>query len=320
MAETDLFEEMLATYPAEKRELARKVYQRFADGDSTQFFTQLLLVLVVYARYVERIPKAAVQANQESFAILEDMREEIATIAKTIEARDVNITNHAAKTDELCKITQAKCNETVASIELMLKNLGSQVDTKGIVQRLESVIQASINRDVIEPFLKRTQELATEVVPTLKTVQEASAEATRSWRQRIYLAAIWHGAGVGLMVALAAGIIIYMKFHDYYERATANRIAYAEQLVNYNQDAFKQLAIAQQPIKVMRTEENGVINQGYALEVPGADAVETRVENGQTNGYVYFTSSLLENQLQKIQKMADELEKANQQFAKTNSP
>lgn len=230
------------------------------------------------------------------------------------------ITNHAAKTDELCKITQAKCDETVASIELMLKNLGSQVDTKGIVQRLESVIQASINRDVIEPFLKRTQELATEVVPTLKRVQEASAEATRSWRRRIYLAAIWHGAGVGLMVALAAGIIIYMKFHDYYERATANRIAYAEQLVNYNQDAFKQLAIAQQPIKVTRTEENGVVNQGYTLEVPGADAVEMRVENGQTNGYVYFTSSLLEIQLQKIQKMADELEKANQQFAKTNSP
>ena len=96
-----------------------QVYQRFADGDSTQFFTQLLLVLDVYARYVERIPKAAVQANQDSFAILQDTREEIAMIAKTIEARDVNITNHAAKTDELCKITQAKCDETVASIELM---------------------------------------------------------------------------------------------------------------------------------------------------------------------------------------------------------
>ena len=60
MAESDLFEEMLATYPAEKRELAREVFHRFADGDSTQFFTQLLLVLDVYARYVERIPKAAV--------------------------------------------------------------------------------------------------------------------------------------------------------------------------------------------------------------------------------------------------------------------
>ena len=56
MPESDLFEEMLATYPAEKRELARAVYYRFADGDSTQFFTQLFLVLDVYAHYAERIP------------------------------------------------------------------------------------------------------------------------------------------------------------------------------------------------------------------------------------------------------------------------
>jgi hypothetical protein len=56
MAKTELFEEMLATYPAEKRELAREVYHRFADGDSTEFFTQLLLVLDVYARYTENIP------------------------------------------------------------------------------------------------------------------------------------------------------------------------------------------------------------------------------------------------------------------------
>ena len=35
MPESDLFEEMLAAYPAEKRELARAVYYRFADGDST---------------------------------------------------------------------------------------------------------------------------------------------------------------------------------------------------------------------------------------------------------------------------------------------
>ena len=41
------------------------------------------------------------------------MREEIGIIAKTIEARDVNITNHADKTDEFYKITQAKAvNET----------------------------------------------------------------------------------------------------------------------------------------------------------------------------------------------------------------
>ena len=129
-----------------------QVYHRFADGDSTQFFTQLLLVLDVYAHYAERIPKAGCSANQESFAILEEMRGEIAMIAKTIEARDVNITNHAAKTDELCKITQAKCHETIASVELMLKNLGSQVDTKAIVQGIEDAI-----KDLILPLHTRAE-------------------------------------------------------------------------------------------------------------------------------------------------------------------
>ena len=320
MAESDLFEEMLATYPAEKRELARKVYQRFAEGDSTQFFTQLLLVLDVYARYIERIPKAVVEANQDSFAILQDAREEIGVIAKTIEARDVNITNHAAKTDELCKITQAKCDETVASIELMLKNLGSQVDTKAIVQGIKTAIETNINREVMAPFLKRTEELATQVVPTLQKVQEASDEAARSWKGRLWNAAMWHGMAAGALIAFGASVVMYIQFHDYYEKKTANRIAYAEQLVNYNQEAFKQLAIAQQPIKVMRTAVNGVINQGYALEVPNADSVETRAENGQTNAYVYFSSSLLERQLQEIQKMTTELEKDSQQFARTNSP
>ena len=320
MAESDLFEEMLATYPAEKRELARKVYQRFAEGDSTQFFTQLLLVLDVYARYIERIPKAVVEANQDSFAILQDAREEIGVIAKTIEARDVNITNHAAKTDELCKITQAKCDETVASIELMLKNLGSQVDTKAIVQGIKTAIETNINREVVAPFLKRTEELATQVVPTLQKVQEASDEAARSWKGRLWNAAMWHGMAAGALIAFGASVVMYIQFHDYYEKKTANRIAYAEQVVNYNQEAFKQLAIAQQPIKVMRTAVNGVINQGYALEVPNADSVETRAENGQTNAYVYFSSSLLERQLQEIQKMTTELQKASQQFGTTNPP
>ena len=42
-------------------------------------------------------------------------------IAKTIETRDVNITNHAEKTNELCRVTTAKCNETIARIELTVK-------------------------------------------------------------------------------------------------------------------------------------------------------------------------------------------------------
>ena len=194
------------------------------------------------------------------------------------------------------------------------------MDTKAIVKGIETAVETNINREVIVPFLKRTEELMTQVVPTLQKVQAASDEAARSWKGRLWNAAMWHGMAAGALIAFGASVVMYIQFHDYYERKTANQIAYAERLVNYNQDAFKQLAIAQQPIKVLRTEENGVINQGYALEVPNADAVETRVENGQTNAYVYFTSSLLERQLQEIQKMTTELEKDNQQFARTNSP
>jgi hypothetical protein len=233
---------------------------------------------------------------------LQDTREEIAMIAKTIETRDVNITNSAAKTDELCKITQAKCNETIASVELMVKNIGAQMDTKAIVQGIKNAVESGINKEIIAPFLKRTEELAKQVVPTLAKVEEASSAASRSWGQRIWSAAMWHGVTAGVLAALVIGVIMYDKFSDYYERKTAEQIAYAERVMNYNQAAFRQLAVAQVPVKVLRTENNGVINsQSFALEIENADSVETRVENGQTNGYIYFSSNLTEKMIQQIQ-------------------
>ena len=55
----ELFEELLTAYPAEKRDLARQVYCRFSEGDSTQFFTQLFIVLDLYAVYAEGIPQVS---------------------------------------------------------------------------------------------------------------------------------------------------------------------------------------------------------------------------------------------------------------------
>ena len=113
---------------------------------------------------------------------------------------------------------------------------------------------------------------------------------------------MWHGITAGVLVALAIGVVMYDKFSSYYERKTAEQIAYAERVMNYNQTAFRQLAIAQVPVKVLRTENNGVINsQSFALEIENADSVETRVENGQTNGYIYFSSNLTEKMIQQIQ-------------------
>jgi hypothetical protein len=308
MAESDLFEEMLATYPAEKRELARKVYQRFADGDSAQFFSQLFLVLDVYAHYAERIPNRMIAANADALATAQDVREEIAMIAKTIEARDVNITNHAAKTDELCKITQAKCNETIASVELMVKNLGAQMDTKAIVQSIQAALDKGIKAEIISPFLQHSKELGERVVPTLKKIEEASSTANTLWREHIWKTA-WAGSFmVTFMLFGLATLGIFYAFDNYAERKAAAKIAEVERLMNYNQEAFRLLAIAQVPIHVTRTQSYGVQDsQKFAVVVEGADSAEMRHENEKNNGYIFVSSHLPEEQIQSLQQETEKL-------------
>ncbi len=131
---------------------------------------------------------------------MQDTREEIALIAKTIEARDLNITNSAAKTNELCKITQAKCDETVASVELMLKNIGSQVDTKAIVKAIEDTIKSAFR-----PLRNQADSLAHAIVPTLENLNAVSERAAELWPQRIWKVALTAGVMIGLSVA-ALGI------------------------------------------------------------------------------------------------------------------
>ncbi len=293
MAETDLFEEMLATYPAEKRELAREVYHRFADGDSTQFFTQLLLVLDVYARYVERIPKAAVQANQESFAILEDMRGEIAMMAKTIETRDVNITNHAAKTDELCKITQAKCDETVASIELMLKNLGSQVDTKAIVKGIEDAM-----KNIFLPLHVRASDLAHTVGPTVDKLNAAADRAAQLWPQRIWKMALTAGVMVGLSIAALGIGAAYWQMKHHFDKTLADEIRSEKYTLKNNQEAFQQLAIADVPVYVARSSDpdGTLIPRGYCLYIENAQGADMKDGKGR----IFFVSSRPESELKQL--------------------
>jgi hypothetical protein len=293
MAEPDLFEEMLATYPAEKRELARKVYHRFADGDSTQFFTQLLLVLDVYACYVGRIPKAAVQANQESFAILEDMREEIAMIAKTIETRDVNITNHAAKTDELCKITQAKCDETVASIELMLKNLGSQVDTKAIVKGIEDAM-----KNLFLPLHVRASDLAYTVGPTVERLNAAADRAAKLWPQRIWKMALTAGVMVGLSIAALGIGAAYWQMKSHFDKTLADEIRSEKYTLKNNQEAFQKLATADVPVYVARSSnpDGTLIPRGYCLYIPNAQGADFKDGTGR----IFFASPRPESELKQL--------------------
>ena len=302
MAETDLFEEMLAAYPAEKRELARAVYHRFADGDSTQFFSQLFLVLDVYAHYAERIPTRMISANADSLATIEEIRGEVAHIARTIETRDASITSHVEKTDELCRITLAKCNETIAAIELTVKNLGAQVDTKAIVQGVQNSIQSGINQDVIAPFVKQTEKLAREVRPTLEEIRESANEARSEWSKRIWKTA-WTTSLFWSIVAaiIIAGFICY-ELAARYDHKMAAQIAGMAQVMKFNQAAFQKLTVAQVPIQVLPTQNDGFDSPpSFVLVIQDAYAADMRQVNGQNDGCIFFRSSVPEKQIRHLQ-------------------
>src|SRR5438552_10431945 len=185
MLKADLFEDLLATYPAEKRELARQVYSRFAEGDSTQFFTQLFIVLDIYAHYAERVPQTVIEANQSARTNLTKLRQEISLFAQALDKRNLNIENHAERTDELCRATQAKCNEIIGRFEAVLKNIGAQVDTKAIVAGVQRTLETGIHHEIISPFVSRSEELAKQVLPTLTRIRDAAAEAGHVWPEQI---------------------------------------------------------------------------------------------------------------------------------------
>lgn len=284
MIDSNLFEEMLATYPPEKREQARQVYHRFADGDSSNFFTQLFIVLDVYAHYAERIPQAVVEANQNALETIRDMREEIGLLAKTIENRDVTISNNAEKTNELCKITIAKCNETVSRIELMLKNLGSQVDAKAIVQGIKTAIENGI-----APLLKRMEESIQKVEPTLEKINAAADRASQLWPRHIWKTALTAGAIVGLTIAILGIGIAYWQMKRHFDSKLADEIRAEKYTLQNNKDAFENLAAADVPVCVARSADSSgnVIPALYCLYIPNAKNAD--MDNG--NGRIFFETA-----------------------------
>jgi hypothetical protein len=307
MTNPDLFEEMLATYPAEKRELARAVYHRFADGDSTQFFSQLFLVLDVYAHYAERIPARMIAANADSLASVQEMREEISLLAKTIETRHGNITNHAEKTDELCRLTRAKCDETMAGIESTVKNLGTRVDTKAIVQRIENSIQFGIDHKIISPFMQRTSDLASEVLPTLEKIQASATEAKSEWSNRIWKTAWTTSLIWSIGPAILCIWLFCLKIGAYYEDEMAVQTAAMAQVMKFNQGAFRKLAIAQVPVRVVPVQnDDGTPNpRGFALLIEGAYAAEMRPLDGQKTGCIFFNSCVPAKQILQLQQATE---------------
>jgi len=312
MLTPNLFEELLATYPAEKRELARKVYIRFSDGDSTQFFSQLFIVLDIYAHYYDRIPLAVIDANQSAHANLAKLRDEINLLAQAMDRRNVNITNHAERTDELCHQAITACNETSGKVEALVKNIGVQVNTQAIVDGIHAEVEKGIRDKIIAPFIKHSQELGQNVLPALENIKKASTEAHTLWMKHIWKTA-WAGSFLFTFTLFFFALFgIYKLFENYSERRTAEQIANVERVMSFNQDAFRQLAVAQVPVKVVRTHDgNGIRNpSGFALMIENADSAEMRQVDGHNNGMIFFTSSSPELLIQEVQQELQKLTNA----------
>ncbi|HUZ07223.1 MAG TPA: hypothetical protein VMV89_07010, partial [Candidatus Paceibacterota bacterium] len=291
------------------------VYYRFADGDSTQFFSQLFLVLDVYAHYAERIPSRMISANADTLATIEEMRSEVAHIAKTIETRDANITSHAEKTDELCRTTLAKCSETIAAIELTVKNLGAQVDTQAIVQGVQNSIQSGINQKIIAPFVQHTNDLAWKLMPTLEKIQDAADEAKSEWSKRIWKTAWTTSLVWSIAAAILIASVISLELVARYDHKMAIQIDDMAQVMQFNQAAFHKLAVAQIPIQVLPTQNDGFDSPpGFVLVIQGAYAADMRQVNGQNDGCIFFRSSVSQKQIRHL------LPDGDNQAQATNDP
>jgi len=183
------------------------------------------------------------------------------------------------------------------------------VGTGAIVAGVQDALKTGIQKEVIAPFLLRSQELTNEVLPTLREIRENVAKASQLWPQRIWRTAVCCSILLTLVLSVIATLVMDAAMKKTNERRMAEQIARATRVMNYNQDAFRQLAIAQVPINVVRTSNtNGLLEaQGFALLVENAEAAEMRRLDGQETGLIFFTGTPPEKTIQTLQKQIEQL-------------
>ena len=294
MLTPDLFEKLLATYPAEKRELARQVVYRFADGDNTQFFTQLFLLLDVYAHYAERVPKAVLEATEKADRQWKETRDRIAELSNEIDRRSVAIANHAEKTQELCQRAVARCGETIVRVDGLPHDLASRVDVKAIVAAVRADLEKTIQSDVTQPFIKQTKALEREVLPTLEQVRKCSDAARELWGKQIWTTAWLTTLLSGALIV----VVIWMRMESAYRRSTdraaAAEIARVGDVMNVNREAFEELGVAGVTVQILPTsDKDGKIELGrFALIMDAATGAEMRPMKQGSSGLLFFRSAI----------------------------
>jgi hypothetical protein len=148
-----------------------------------------------------------------------------------------------------------KCNETVASVELMLKNLGSQVDTKAIIQKIEDAIKS-----IILPLQIRADKLSNAIEPTFEKLNAASERAAQLWPQRIWTTVLTAGVIIGSSVAILGISAAYWQMKHHFDKTLADEIRAEKYTLKNNMEAFQQLATA--AASVCREVVLGLIEAG----------------------------------------------------------
>jgi len=107
---------------------------------------------------------------------------------------------------------------------------------------------------------------------------------------------------LGLAVAIVGTGAAYFKIKTHYERTLAEQIASAEKTLAQNQAAFRELAVANVPIRVVRVADASILASGYAMVIEGIYATEERTNQNGKEGIIYFSSQRKESELESIQR------------------
>ena len=76
----------------------------------------------------------------------------------------------------------------------------------------------------------------------------------------------------------------------------------AEMTLAQNQTAFRELAVANVPIRVVRVSDANTLPSGYAVVIEGIYTTEERTNQNGKEGIIYFSSQRKESDLESIQR------------------
>ncbi len=126
-------------------------------------------------------------------------------------------------------------------------------------------LEKGIHREIIAPFIERSEALSKEVLPTLNALKKLSEQAHTRWTDNIWKTA-WTGslALAGTLLCFAI-VILYIAFDSHAERKTAEAIHEVTRVMSYNQEAFIELTTARARIRLLKTQDDSghTIPGGY---------------------------------------------------------